>query len=237
METLSFRWRGRFGHFLRAEANVNAFTYPIPPRTAIQGLIAAILGLEKDSLGEALAGVRIALSGVPPQRFWHRVKLRKDPPAALPFKVKAKQKGSRKPEKATLVLQEWLYRPDFTVTCALPDQSERFTELCDRVRERRWHFGPCLGLSELLADVEWLSEEQAEPLREGDYRVQGPCRADQVELRAEDGLGIHLLRLPHSVDAQRTFRHRGYYLEHQGRPIPVHTRHAWRVGGRELCFW
>ena len=122
------------------------------------------------------------------------------------------------------------------MTCALPGQAERFTELCARIRERRWHFGPCLGLSELLADVEWIAEQPAHPLPAGDYHIHGQCLQEQASLRAQDGLGIHLLRLPHSVDQQRLFKHRGYYLEHRGHPIPVTTQHAWRIGERVLCL-
>ncbi len=237
MNTLSFRWHGRYGHFLRAEANVNALSYPVPPRTAVLGLLAAILGLQKDALGEQLGDALISLSGLPSERFWHRVQLRNDIPSALPYKVRAGQKGSSQQQSPTQgIRQEWLYRPNFTITCALPEQPERFTELCARVRERRWYFSPCLGLSELLADVEWLGEHQAQPLPEADYRIHGLCSQEQVTLRTEDGLGIHLLRLPHSVDRERVFEHRGYYLEHLGRPIPVTTAHAWRVGDRELCF-
>jgi len=94
MDTLSFRWSAKYGHFLRAEANVNALSYPTPPRTAVLGMLAAILGLEKDALVTELTGIRVAVSGPVPARFWHRVKLRKDPPTALPWEVKRNQRGT-----------------------------------------------------------------------------------------------------------------------------------------------
>ena len=50
MEVVTFVWQAKYGHFLRAESNVNALTYPVPPRTAVLGLLGAILGLEKDAL-------------------------------------------------------------------------------------------------------------------------------------------------------------------------------------------
>ena len=49
MKIVHFELSGRFGHFLRAEANRDMPSYPIPPRTAVLGLIGAILGLTKDS--------------------------------------------------------------------------------------------------------------------------------------------------------------------------------------------
>lgn len=236
MDALSFRWRGRFGHFLRAEANRNALTYPVPPRTAVLGLLAALLGLEKDALAMELADARVAISGQVPARFWHRVKLRKDPPAALPYQIKKGQKGTVTDEKATLINQEWLLAPDFLITCALPEQPRRFAELCARVRERRWFFSPCLGLSELLAEVAFVGLESATLLPEGDYWIDSLAPAEGVRLLPGNGIGVQLLRMPCSVNADRVFTHRALYLEHRGRPFPVRTAAAWGVGERVLCF-
>ena len=94
MPVLSFRWFAKYGHFLRAEANVSALSYPIPPRTAVLGLLGAILGLEKDQLPEILGNAQVAIGGTLPSRFWHRIKLRKDPPTALPRIIKKGQKGN-----------------------------------------------------------------------------------------------------------------------------------------------
>jgi CRISPR-associated protein Cas5h len=232
METLSFRWSAKYGHFLRAEANVNALSYPTPPRTAVLGVLAAILGLEKDALATDLAGIRVAVSGAVPARFWHRVKLRKDPPTPLPWEVKCSQRGAENPtpEKAALINQEWLLKPNFLVHIAWPEQPAQFAELAERIENRRWHFCPCMGLSELLCDVEFVARQVASPLPTGRHIVQGLCPAGDVRLLTADHLGIHLLRLPHSVSADRVFRHVPYYLEHRGQPFPVETAAAWRVG-------
>src|SRR3990172_1707917 len=89
MNALIFKYSGRIGHFLRAEANVSAPTYPVPPRTVLLGLIGAILGLSKDEPQVMLDDAQIALAGKIPRTHWHTVKLRKDPPAALPLIIKA----------------------------------------------------------------------------------------------------------------------------------------------------
>jgi len=195
-------------------------------------MLAAILGLEKDALAIELAGIRVAVSGPVPARFWHRVKMRKDPPTALPWEVKRTQRGAENPapEKATLLNQEWLLRPDFRVHVAWPEQPARFAELVTRIRERRWHFTPCMGLSELLCDVAFLAQQQAIALPAGRHVIQGLCPADNVRLLAEEGLGVHLLRLPHSVSSDRVFHHAPYYLEHRGQPFSVETQSAWQVG-------
>jgi CRISPR-associated protein Cas5h len=232
MDTIRFAWSAKYGHFLRAEATVNALSYPLPPRTAVLGLLGAILGLEKDALAVELAELRVAVSGPMPRRFWHRVKLRKDPPSALSWEVRRKQRGAERPapEKAALLNQEWLLAPRYQVHLAWPEQPARFEALAARIRDRRWHFTPCMGLSELLCEVEWLARGATIPLPPGQHYVQGVCPADETRLLAEDGLGVHLLRMPRQVSAQRVFQHAPYYIEHSGRPFAVETSSAWQLG-------
>jgi CRISPR-associated protein Cas5h len=230
MQVLSLRWYAKYGHFLRAEANANALSYPVPPRTAVLGMLGAILGLEKDSLSEVLGDAQVAIGGALPQRFWHRIKLRKDPPTALPLTIKKGQKGSTgSDEKATLILQEWMWKPDFLIHIVMPNDVELFSKLCKRVADRQWYFSPCMGLSELLAKVELIGISEAKHLPYGERKIASifPQSAGRV-LNTDENLGIHLLRMPHSVDSERVFSHQGYYLEHQGRALKVATDQAWK---------
>lgn len=239
MKVLSLRWFAKYGHFLRAEANTSALTYPVPPRTAVLGLLAAILGLEKDSLAEVLDDVKVALTlpeGLP-QRFTHKVKLRKDPPAALPWTIKKSQKADKgtAPEKVTLNLQEWLWQPNFYIHIALTEQIDLFDELVERIQNRRWHFCPCMGLSELLAEVEFLNCSVATHYDEEKVEISGVCPKNAIEkvvIDQEEQLGIQLLRLPYKVTTERVFEHQSYYLEYQGRPFTVQTNNAWQLSNQ-----
>jgi CRISPR-associated protein Cas5h len=184
-----------------------------------------------------LQGARVSVGGPAPRRFWHKVKLRKDTPGPLPLTVKRGQKGTEaEKNRAALIHQEWLWEPDFLVHIALPDQPERFEELVERVRERGWHFSPCMGLSELLAEVEFVSCEQGRPLPAGLVEVHGTCLSAEAQLRAGQGVGLHMLRMPHHVSEDRVFTHAAYYVERQGQPFTVETARAWRVGDWTLMF-
>src|SRR5690625_3699746 len=59
MEILSFRVSGKMGHFRKYYANNTAFTYSIPPRTTLMGIVAAAMGLPKDSYYEDFASENI----------------------------------------------------------------------------------------------------------------------------------------------------------------------------------
>jgi CRISPR-associated protein Cas5h len=52
MEILAFNIKGKFAHFRKFYSNSSALSYFIPPRTTIIGIIAGILGLERDSYYE-----------------------------------------------------------------------------------------------------------------------------------------------------------------------------------------
>lgn len=240
-----FRYRAKFGHFLRAEASVSALTYPAPPRTALLGMIGAVLGLAKDTPQIELKDGRISVSGPVPRTHWHRVKLRKDPPAPLSEKIKKGAKGTSAPEKATLIKQEWLFEPDYEVTASLPEKHHR--EFVDRLRDRRWHYSPGMGLSEMIADLQFVFEGSASPLPPGsEVACRGVIRRDEVSLNGrsavESGepLAILPLRMPREVTPERVFTHADYLIERSGLPIPLLADNAWQVatdeGTRAVVF-
>jgi len=61
MDILTFEISGKFAHFRKYYANNTALSYSIPPRTALMGMIAAVMGYPKDSYYERLASEHIRL--------------------------------------------------------------------------------------------------------------------------------------------------------------------------------
>jgi len=240
MELINFRLSGRFAHFLRAEASASALSYPVPPRTVILGVLGAILGLSKDEPQIILEPAKIALSGKLPKTYWHRIKLRKDPPPLLPRVIKRGQKADKTtaPEKATLILQEWLFEPSYTVWVSIPEPNH--ADLKDRLIKRQWHFSPSLGLSEMIADIEYLGTNECMLLPKGTYDVQSVFRQGagilEMEKIFEKELVIHSLQMPRTVTADRVFSHSAYFIERDGRAVPEETDQAYKVGDKVVMF-
>ena len=238
MKVVVFSYGGRFAHFLRAEATANALTYPVPPRTVLLGLAGAILGMRKDSVQAVLADAKFAIGGALPQRFWHKANMRKNLPAQLPRSVKKSDKGTSKAEKNTRIPQEWLWKPNYRVWAAFPDSHHE--EFADRIRDRRWHFCPCLGLSEMLADVEWVADQEASQLPRGNHEVSSAVELSAASVDAQqansNGLGVHRIRMPRDVTIERVFTHANYVLERNGLPVPVETKNAWQAGDQAIMF-
>lgn len=232
-----FEYAGRFGHFLRAEASVSALSYPVPPRTALLGMIGAVLGLEKDTPQVELKDALIAVSGPIPETHWHRVKLRKDPPTALPHQVRKGAKGSSTDERATLIKQEWLFNPRYTVTACLPEKHH--AEFVLRLREQRWHYSPCMGLSEMAARLDLTGEGAAAALPTDSNVLCASVAAREgavldgrgtLEASANGGaLAILPQRMPREVTEDRVFTHADYLIERSGLPIPLQADNAYEI--------
>ncbi len=238
MNVVAFTFSAKVGHFLRAEANANGVTYPVPSRTALLGLCGAVLGLEKDAPQCVLAEACLAVGGEIPIRFWHKTNVRRDPPALLPFAVKAKDKGTSSEQRNFRFPQEWLWRPRYRVWANLPQPYH--AEFVARLREGRWHFGPCMGLSEMLADLTEVVVTEACPLPDGVHRVVTVTPQDTAEVNTPaacaDGATLQLLRMPNGATEDRVFSHRAYWLEIHGKPFPAETSQAWQCGSDVVVF-
>lgn len=242
LKAVRFRWRARFGFFLRAEAPVVGLGYPVPPRTAILGLIANVLGLRKDALATELADARVALLGRCPRTHWHACNLRKIKamrflPAA--FSAKKPVELLLAEESNTQSRQEWLCDPDFQVVAALP--AALHGDFAARVREGRTHFTPCMGLSEMIASVEHVADEVLAPLPEGTHRIHSVVRHEEgtrlvVGEVLEERLRVLSIALPRTVTEDRRFTHASYFVAPEGGPLPVHTANAWQSAAGAVMF-
>ena len=76
MEILSFDLVGKFAHFRKYYSNSTALSFTIPPRTTLIGILASILGREKDSYYEEFMSdkIRLTLTVISPlKKSFHRL--------------------------------------------------------------------------------------------------------------------------------------------------------------------
>lgn len=242
LSAVRFRWSARFGFFLRAEAPVVGLGYPVPPRTAVLGLIASVLGLPRDALAVELADARVALRGRCPRTHWHACNQRKIrtmrflPPSFSrdePVELLLTQ------EDAAQSRQEWLCDPNFEVIASLPERWHG--DFAARIREERSHYTPCMGLSEMIASVAHVSDETLTPLPEGTHRIASVVRHSEGDRVAFDDilreeLRVLSLSLPREVTVDRRFTHDSYFVAPNGSAIPAHTGAAWQSSIGAVMF-
>jgi CRISPR-associated protein Cas5h len=76
MEVLCFKIKGKLAHFRKYYANNTAFSFSIPPRTTLMGLVAAVMGWKRDEYYEKLSsenfhfGIRVVS---PLKKSFHRL--------------------------------------------------------------------------------------------------------------------------------------------------------------------
>ena len=172
-ECLSLTVRGPWGHFRRVEGNIVKQTYRVIPRTTVAGLLAAILGIDRDEYYELFAPERsaIAIEPVSELRTVNMPMNTLSTAAGDLTSLNSRGKISVKlPNPARPRQQhnyEILVEPAYRIDVSLSD-SERFEELERMLQAGKSHYVPSLGLSEHLAEVNYHGRFSVEPLTDTD---------------------------------------------------------------------
>jgi CRISPR-associated protein Cas5h len=160
---LSFTIRGPWGHFRRIEGNIVKQTYRIIPRTTVAGLLAAVLGIERDGYYDLFAPDRSAVA-IEPVREIRTINMPMNTLSTAAGNLQSlngRGKVSVKlPDPTTLRQQhnyEVLVDPAYRIEVALEDD-RWYSELRETLAAGESHYVPSLGLSEHLAEIEYHGE-------------------------------------------------------------------------------
>lgn len=184
---LSFELRGPFAHFRRIEGNVVKQTYRIIPRTTTAGLVAAILGLERDSYYEIFEPgcSRIAVEPLRELRSIDMPQLTLSTNDATmeshgstrTVKVRLPNPEADRQQHNYEVLVDPAYRIDLWL-----DNDAVYTNFREYLEQGLSHYTPSLGVSEHLATVEYLGEFTPEPASDDELAVDSaiPNATDNI---------------------------------------------------------
>ncbi|PSP66906.1 type I-B CRISPR-associated protein Cas5 [Halobacteriales archaeon QS_1_69_70] len=174
---LSFTVRGPWGHFRRIEGNIVKQTYRIIPRTTVAGLLAAVLGIERDGYYDLFAPDRSAVA-IEPVREIRTINMPMNTLSTAAGNLQSlngRGKLSVKlPDPTTLRQQhnyEVLVDPAYRIDVAL-DDDRWYSELRETLAAGESHYVPSLGLSEHLAEFEY----------HGEYDVEESPQDDTIEV-------------------------------------------------------
>ncbi len=147
-----FELSGEYGHFRKFNTTTSPLTYPIPTRTALTGLLGAVMGIERETAPGRFAGL-------PVQELFDMHKC--DLAVQLLAPVKKVNMGFNlldtgnsffeiRKSGRTQIEFELLKNPSFRVFVRLRN-SVLFDQLAERLITRSHHFTPYLGLSQFTA--------------------------------------------------------------------------------------
>lgn len=243
---LSFTVRGPWGHFRRIEGNIVKQTYRIIPRTTVAGLIAGILGIERDGYYDLFAPDSSAIA-IEPVREIRTVNMPMNTLSTAAGNLQSlngRGKISVKlPDPTTLRQQhnyEVLVDPAYRIDVALADD-QWYTELRETLAAGESHYVPSLGLSEYLADIEYHGEFDIEegPQKDTiDVDSAIPNAVDDVVL--DPGTRCQIEESPAFMETDSGGRTTTGFTNYAYNPnagsLEVANTSATRVDGRTVVF-
>jgi CRISPR-associated protein Cas5h len=166
MKILIFDLIGKMGHFRKIDTNSSSLSYSFPARTTIVGMLAGILGMERDSYYEVFSPNRcqIAISV--------RTPVRKVMQTVNYMFVKSKAHLNNSEGHTQIPLEFVLPGGDEANLQYRIYFSHRDPSVYESVRQRiqasRYVYPPYLGLSELLGQLKWIAETEGTLLESND---------------------------------------------------------------------
>ena len=236
---LLFTIDGQYAQFRRIDTTTTKQTYRVPPRTTLAGLLAAILGLERDSYYETFApgrsAIAIGIDGPLRTRTMPVLELSTGDRSDFESKVDhtlispKTSIGDRQQR-----LREYVADPTYTIAVAVEDV-DIYKRLRTHLSEGTSVYTPALGTSECLASIAF----------EGEVTVT-ETNAEAVESVATDEVAaptsrFDIERVPYQFEATHSGRKPSAFVSYiyrdDGDPIPLADgATAYSVGGRPMVF-
>jgi CRISPR-associated protein Cas5h len=222
---------GDYACYRRGYTTTSPLTYPIPPRTSLAGLISALLGKERDSYWhlfqptDALFGVQL-LSPIRKIRITQNLI---DTKSGLNLQ---KTKGQR-----TQIPFEYLKDPRYRIYFWISD-SEELEKLRELVSNHKSVYTPYLGLSECVANLEFVGEfTEIHEKASGDDGVDiaTVISGENFQIKIEPGKKYGKVRIPHTMNAERVVtKFADVLYEENGNPIKIIRGNYYELIGNDM---
>lgn len=225
MEVLVFDISGRMAHFRKFYTNSSSLSYSIPPRTTLEGLIAAILGLERDSYYDDMSSDKLNI-GVkllqPIKRIMQSLNYRKatgskalitpEGPTQIPFEILTSDNGV-----------------SYRIYVSCKDESI-MKELERRIREHKYVYPPYLGAAPFNCRIEYVGLFHAQEVELEDFCeistvVSQMCIADRGIRLEDEEISLIKEKMPRDFEPERRVKKaEGYIFEQNGKPLSIKVK-------------
>jgi CRISPR-associated protein Cas5h len=200
---LIFDISGTFAHFKKYYTNASRLTYGIPTRTVITGLIAGILGFEKDTYHEKFTEetTRIGIRLLSPYRKIMQ---------GMNFYNITKKASLRSQAPMEILVPEIGKN---TISFRVYFSNEKYTcELQERISHHNYYYNPYLGITEFLADINFidLTEYITKYTEKKVLKIQSCFKKEYIEKLdstqiQKEGLKYIIDRRPEKFNNNREF--------------------------------
>lgn len=225
MEILKFKLSGKSAFFKKPEVNTYCyFTYGNIHRIALLGILGAILGYKGYSQMKDILSIKeeIDLKPAYPE-FYEKLKELKiailplNPKGVITKKIQifnnSTGAGSKELDKKNkieygvnlIVKEQWLENPKWEI-CILLD-CEEAKKIKEAIQNRKCKFYPYLGTNDHFADIEYLGVEEAQPIKQDDYRVDSFMVKDNIEFIEKNSRQLRKILSEDEIESYSQFKY------------------------------
>jgi CRISPR-associated protein Cas5h len=237
MQTIVFELSGDYALFKKPYSPMSPVSYPVPPPTAVMGMLGAIGGYPKDSCAEQLGwrDLRVAVRLLkPPGAYRTSLNLLNTKDGTDAF-FRPKADANTHIQVPCEFLKDVAYR---VFVAGLNDTARG--RIAAILAAGRTAYTVSLGWASCLADVRWQGMLGATPLQADEWQCDTLVPLDEgVRVRYDEGRRYHRFKLPVAMDEQRqVHRYQEVALAEDGAALQGSGRsnRLYRVGDETVAF-
>lgn len=225
-KVLVFDIWGDYAHFRKIETTTSPLTYSFPTRTALSGLIAAMIGLKKDSyysifdmqnawlavgITSPIKKTRININLIKTDDGFYLWDINGTPRSPTPF--------------------EFIKDPHYRIYCWLKDFNH-YSVLKKFLENHMCIYTPYFGISELIADFKFIGEESVSYLDvNGKVDINSVIRKDKAKVEVEIGKRYAVENIPLVMDEnRRVLKYEQVLFETTGKSMRINSGQFYKIG-------
>ena len=162
---------GEYGHFRKFNTTTSPLTYSIPTPSSIFGLLGAILGIEREDshnkIGEKKEHLREVFSSKNAAVAVRPLSEIKKVNIGFNLLDTGSYQSFFNVTNRTQIEYEILKDPKFRIYLSWDHSLKE--ELTERLKNKRFHFNPYFGISQMTADLKFVGERELIEISEKDY--------------------------------------------------------------------
>lgn len=223
-QVIVFDTFGFFGHFRKYYTTTSPLSFSIPPRTALTGMIGAILGYSKESYNKFLSreNANISVGVINPikkVRFSENL-----------IDTGDDRKFMRWCKNHTQIRFEFLKDPCYRIYFWHKDPNI-YKEALQLLQSHQCVYTPCLGISEHLADFRFVGEFPVVSQEGKMTSLVSAVREDLIQnLTFEEGCEYLSESLPNEMTSDRVVsEYTPFIFERNGRTIHATVSQSWEM--------
>lgn len=238
-KTLVFDIWSDFAHFRRFETTTSPLTYPFPTGTAISGLIAAMLGYSRDSYHTIFSRDNIDYSIEiinPIKKIVLPETIIKTDEGFYLWDIKDEQKR-RAPTP-----YEFVKDPKYRIFVRFKNRAVEkiYNDLKKFLRGHQTVYTPYLGISEMIANFEFIGAFEANSLKidlNNFVEIQTIGRVDKIRIVPQEGKTYGRETIPLYMNEDRkVVEYASVVYEVNGKPLAVKDGEIYQVGDAYVSF-